>query len=387
MKSFSFPGTPGICAALTCAAVALASCGGKATIDGILADAPSSEVILKKLDIDRYEVLDTVKVNRNGKYTYRLDVEKGQPEFVYVFRGDTKIASMLLERGDRVAVVSDTLGNFTTEGSAESRKLADVEKKYAEFTAKFDSLTNRLSVLPPDSEEAALTRKQAGAAYISYYRDRLRYIMENPYSLTSVPVLYQTAGPDRLPVFGQITDAIHFSNISDSLATVYPESKYVKALKDEAGRRADLLDLKVRLQNAGEVGYPDFELTDINAEKVRLSEVDAKVILLHFWTSGNAGQKMFNLDVLKPIYEDYHSRGLEIYQVALDADKAAWASVVKDQGLPWINACDIAGMNARVARLYNISTLPVSFVIADGSLVDEKITDGKSLRRVLDRLL
>lgn len=387
MKSFRFWKAFGFCALFAAVVSSLVSCGGKASIDGTLADAPLSEVVVKKLDVNRYVTLDTLKVDSDGKYSCRIDIEKGQPEFVYVFYGDRKVASVLLDRGDRLTVVSDTVGNFTVEGSEESRRFAEVEKDYARFTAEFDSLTNCLLALEPDSEEASLVKKKIGASYIGYYRDRLRYIMENPYSLTVVPVLYQVAGPDRLPVFGQITDAIHFNNVSDSLETVYPDSRYVGALREEAKRRSGLLELKVRLQNAGETGYPDFELADINARKVRLSEVDAKVILLHFWSSSDALQKMFNLDVLKPIYEDYHSRGLEIYQVALDADKAAWASVVKDQNLPWINVCDISGLNAASARLYNISSLPVTFVISGDSLVNEKVSDEKSLRKALDKLL
>ena len=120
---------------------------------------------------------------------------------------------------------------------------------------------------------------------------------------------------------------------------------------------------------------------------VKLSEVDAKVILLHFWTSTDAAQKMFNLDVLKPIYEEFHSRGLEIYQVALDTDKAQWARTVKDQGLGWINVCEGLGAGSSSLALYNLDKLPVSFVIADGELVDGKFSDGASLRKLLDSLL
>lgn len=369
------------------AAAAAVSCGRTASVDGTLAGAPASEVIFKVLDVNRYQVLDTVEVNPKGHYSYRLDIMKGQPEFVYVFYGDRKIASLLLDRGDRVEVASDTLGNFTVTGSPESEKLADVEKKYSEFTSSFDSLATALAAAAPESAEAAGIRREMGASYIAYYRDRLRYIMENPYSLTCVPVLFQVAGSDALPVFGQDTDAIHYSNVCDSLETVYPDSKYVKALRAEADRRSDILEFRVRVQNAEQVDFPDITLPDVNATKVSLSGVGDKVVLLHFWSSADPAQKMFNLDVLKPLYEEYHPEGLEIYQVALDADKATWTRTVKDQGLGWINVCDVAGLNSTAARLYNVSSLPVSFVIADGKLAEGRVTDAASLRRLLDKLL
>lgn len=387
MKSFSLNAliARGIVPVLV--AVAVVSCGRTASVEGVLADAPGSEVVVKVLDVNRYEILDTLKVNQKGHYSCKVDIEKGQPEFVYVFYGDRKIASLLLDGGDRVVVTSDTLGNFSVTGSEESVRLADVERKYSDFAASFDSLALSLASLSPESAEAADVRRQMGASYIAYYRDRLRYIMENPYSLTCVPVLFQVAGADALPVFGQDTDAIHYRNICDSLETVYPESKYVKALRAEADRRSDLLEFRVRVQNAEQVNYPDIELPDINAVKVSLSDVDSKVVLLHFWSSSDLAQKMFNLDVLKPIYEEYHPKGLEIYQVALDADKATWARTVKDQGLGWINVCDVAGPGSTAARLYNVNTLPVSFVIADGKLAEGRVTDAASLRKLLDSLL
>ncbi|MBO8456231.1 MAG: AhpC/TSA family protein [Bacteroidetes bacterium] len=387
MKSFSLGGILARGVVPVLAAAAAVSCGRTASVEGVLADAAGSEVVVKMLDVNHYEVLDTVKVSPKGHYSYKVDIEKGQPEFVYVFYGDTKIASLLLDRGDKVSVTSDTLGNYTVSGSAESEKLSDVEKKYSDFSTSFDSLALALSSLSPESEQAAEVRKEMGASYIAYYRDRLRYIMENPYSLTCVPVLFQVAGSDALPVFGQDTDAIHYRNICDSLETVYPESKYVKALRAEADRRSDILEFRVRVQNAEQVDYPDITLTDINANKVSLSEVGSKVVLLHFWSSADPRQKMFNLDVLKPIYDEYHQRGLEIYQVALDADKATWARTVKDQGLGWINVCDVAGLNSTAARLYNVNSLPVSFVIADGKLAEGRVSDAASLRKLLDSLL
>ena len=116
---------------LAAAVFAVAACGSKAKIDGTLESAPSSEVIVKLLEVNRYEVLDTVKTDAAGKFSYKVAVEKGQPEFVYLFYKDTKVASLLLETGDKVRVSADTLGKFTVEGSEESAKLAQIEQDYA----------------------------------------------------------------------------------------------------------------------------------------------------------------------------------------------------------------------------------------------------------------
>lgn len=366
------------------ALMAAVSCGSNARIDGTVSDAPSSEVIVKLLNINQYEVLDTVKTDASGKFAYKVDVEKGQPEFIYVFYKDTKVASLLLEAGDKVSVEADTLGNSTVKGSEESLKLAQVEKNYTDALLKLSDLSSQ--ALTATGEEADMLRRQMGQEYVKYYRSSVKYVMENSKSLTVVPVFFQNFGSD-LPVFSQSTDAIHFMNVSDSLEMVYPDSRYVKALRAEAQRRQNYMELEARLNSAESVGYPDIELPDVNASKIKLSDVDAKVVMVYFWSSADASQKMFNLDFLKNIYEDYHDKGFEIYQVSLDPDKALWARVVKEQKLPWINVCDSRGANSPYVLTYNIGSVPAAFVIADGELVEGDMVSEKSFRKLLNKLL
>lgn len=368
------------------ALAAAVSCSRTADIHGTLEGAPDSDVYIKLLNINRYEVLDTVKTDDSGAFSYKVKIAEGQPEFVYVFYGDTKIASLLLDRGDRVKITADTTGAFAVTGSAETDKLVSVEKDFADFSARFLSLTSELDKVKPGSEASREVSRKLSSEYVSYYRDRLRYVMSNPYSLTVIPVFFQMVAPN-LPVFSQETDAIHFSNICDSLETVYPDSRYVHALRQEADRRMNIMELNMKIKNAPQMSYPEIEMPDVNGIRTRLSDMKGKVVLLHFWNSSDAAQKMFNLDVLKPVYEDYHSRGLDIYQVAVDVDKASWARIVKDQNLPWTNVCDGLGSSSPVVYSYNLQKLPVSFVISDGALVDEKVNDAASLRRLLDRLL
>ena len=354
-------------AALAAAAL-LASCTGKTSIEGVVTDAPESDVVVSLLDVNRYQVLDTVKTDATGHYNYKLDLKKGQPEFIYLFHGDRRIASLLLQQGDKVKVTSDTLGNYSVTGSAECDRLAEVERVQTEFGNKFAATQARLADMDPSSPEAAVIRADLSRQYVAYYRERVKYILENSKSLTVIPVLYESVG-GTLPVFGQATDAIHFRNISDSLKTVYPESRYVKALEKEAARRASYLEIDNRIKSAGEVSFIDIEMPDINGKNLKLSEVDGKVVMVYFWASENAEQKMFNLDVMKPVYADYKDKGFEIYAVSLDTDKTRWASTVRNQHLDWINVCDGRGASSPVIATYNVQTIPSLFFLVDGEVV------------------
>ena len=371
--------------AFTAAMIALVSCGSKASIDGTVADAASSEVIVKLLNSNRYEVLDTVRTDASGHFSYKVDVAAGQPEFVYVFYKDRKIASLLLEAGDKVSVTSDTLGRYSVEGSEESVRLAEVEKAYVAALKEFEVIAGKMEAASGQAEFDKYA-KEMSKAYIAYYRDRVKYVMENSQSLTVIPVFYQSLG-ENLPLFYQNTDAILFRNAADALEAVYPDSKYVKALRKDAEVRFGYLELQERLLDAEEVGYPEIELPGLDGKMKKLSDEDARVVIVCFWTAENAQQNMFNIEFFKPLYEQYHSKGLDIYQVSLDVDKTLWATTVKGQNLPWTNVCDSRGSASPYVSLYNLSAIPAAFIIADGELVDGKVVDEASLKKLLDDLL
>lgn len=381
-------------------AFAAMSCGGskentadKANIDGVLAGAPSSEVVLSVLELDQISVLDTLMTDEAGKFSYEVEVSEGDPEFVYVYADGRKIASLIVDAGDKVSFTVAEDGEVAIEGSEESVKLIQVEREHAQMNALFASLAAELETAT--GAKAQQLTEQMGKEYRAYNRKSVKYVMENSHSLTAIPVLYRNLG--SLPVFALHTDAVLFNAIADSLETVYPDSKFVKSLRADAVNRFDDLKLVERLSDAEEVGYLDIELPGLDGKNKKLSEVDSKVVLLYFWSAADPQQNMFNVEVLKKLYNDYHHRGFDIYQVSLDVDKVQWATTVMGQNLPWTNVCDIRGAASEYVTLYNLLyqtedgnigiAVPAAFVINDGELVDGEIVDEASFRKLLDKLL
>ncbi len=339
------------CKIVLAAALLAAACTPKASISGMLEGAPGHEVEVRELNVNVWKVLDTVKTNSSCAFHYNVPVEKGQPEFIYLYHNGTKIASLLLHSGDKVTVVADTLGNCTVEGSEDSRYLVENEKRFAVFASEFQRL------------DAAGGQGQAMARlFVEHYRENVRFLMEHPYSMADVPLLYESLN-EYTPVFNQNTDAILFRGVCDSLKTVYPDSRYVKALEKETVRREQIMGMNNRIAGASEADYPDLRLPGIDGKEVSLADMENKAVILHFWDPSDAEQKMFNVDVLKPVYDRWHSRGLEIYAVGVSADKPEWASVVKAQELPWINVCDGQGTASQALRWYNVGNLPSSILV------------------------
>ena len=351
MKSFKR-----MAAALAAAAV-LVSCGTKNTvISGVLADGANKQLAVKLLDVNRYQLLDSIRTTASGSFSYQLNLQEAKPEFIYIFYGDRQVASLLLQKGEHVMVRTDTLGAYSVEGSPESVKLQQVESAHNAVIREMSRILER-----ERDPQAAINR-----AYVNYYRDRVKYVMNNSHSLTVVPVFFQQL-TDGLPVFGQATDGLLMRNICDSLKTVYPESRYVKALEKEAQSRMNILDVNSMIRSAEPVSFIDIALPGMDGQIKKLSEVESKVTMVYFWST-TADQKMFNLDGLVPLYEEFHSKGFEIYSVALDADKTAWASVVRGQKLPWVNVCDTRAEQSPYVVSYGITSVPALWFITDGEV-------------------
>lgn len=382
---------------LSALGLAMISCGGsdktaapktaalKSSVAGKLCAASSSEVVVGRFDDQQKLVLDTLKTSADSTFKYQLDVFKGQPEFVYILTEDNDVVSILLEAGNDVVVDIDANGNAQINGSDESVKFMQHQKEYNAMLAEINELYEELAGASKSQVKAINERILNNRKKI--YQSSAKYVMENCHSLTAIPVLYRTisiADSLQIPVFDPKTAPYFYKQISDSLATKYPESKYVKTLRDASNEGHRLLELQSMVDNADVAGYLDIEFPGLDGQTKKLSDLDSKVVLLYFWSSSRPEQNRFNVDVLKPIYDSYHAKGFDIFQVSLDSDKVMWATTVIGQELPWTNVCDT---RAQSAVIYNLQSLPSAFVICNGELVDGEIVDEASFRKLLDKLL
>ena len=369
----------------------IATCGKRdeARVSLTVKGAPdSTEVIVSRLALNQMQVLDTLYTSKE-KVSAEVPVYPGSPEFVYLTYGNGGSAALLLQNRDRVTVSADMTGtDVRIEGSEESVLMQKVDSDIRAFNAAFDSLTYELAAVGEDGSQEEITRlkREMGALYVKCKQEAVKYVVTHSKSLTIVPVLYQkTSG--GLPIFAQATDAIIMERAYDSLRTVYPSSPYIVSLADEVSARRNALEIQNRMASAEEVDFPEIVLNDVNGQQQSLTALKGNVVVLMFWDAANVQQRVYNTD-LKILYEKYHSRGLEVYQVGLNSDKTAWALQVKEQELPWISVCDPAAGASVGAMVYNVSQLPAMYLISrQGSIESKDVFDMRLLETEIRRLL
>lgn len=348
----------------------------------------STEVLVSRLAVNRMETLDTLYF-KGGKVEYKAEVRPGAPEFIYMtFSGAGNVA-FLLNAGDRVSAEWVSPEEVRINGSEESVLMQQVNRDIMKFNRSFDSLSNALTAASEsnDGKRVSALKTELGRLYVLRKQSALRYVMTHSGSMTAIPVLYQVA-PNGQPLFSENTDAFIMEQIYDSLHVRYPSSPYLAALADDAQARRSVMKAEAFLSDAEEADFPEINLNDVNGQPRSLTALKGKVVLLLFWDATNVEQRLFNVS-LKNLYAEYSKSGLEIYQVGLNTDKAAWAMQVREQALPWISVCETMWQSpASAAGLYNITEVPAMYVISrDGDITAKNLFDMDLLELEVRRLL
>lgn len=142
---------------------------------------------------------------------------------------------------------------------------------------------------------------------------------------------------------------------------------------------------RVEVQIGSEV--PDFQFTDFNGKKRKLSEFRGKYVLLDFWAAWCPPCRR-ELPYQKAAYSRFQARGFEILGMNNDEDPSQIKDWMKKNGLVWPQAT-MASIRDLEIR-YRIYLFPTSLMIGpDGKvlLVDQGKMRGRDLLQTLDRML
>lgn len=372
----------GVIALLVC------SCNNKPTASisaTIIGANDSTKLELKRYNVNKLQEVDTIITNAEGKFTYKVKLPNDSPNFYYLYFCDTPVAILVLLPGDNVELISDSLGLYNIVGSEESQLLLEANKEFSEASYALDELAAQ-AMEANDQAKIKEINTQMGRVYVNQKRNATRRVLANPGSITSATILFQKFN-DNLLVFPEATDMILFQRVRDSLAVKYPHTEYLSILDNEIQKRKSIMDMTTKLSDVQTVGFPDLVMPDIDGEDRMLSDSKGKVIILSFWSVSQNDHKMFNNDLLD-IYNAYHDKGLEIFQIALDVDKPTWAATVKAQNLPWISVNDGYGTNSSSIIAYNIEKIPSMFIIdRGGDIVGKDIFDKQKLESAIKKLL
>ncbi|MFO8235558.1 MAG: DUF4369 domain-containing protein [Bacteroidales bacterium] len=372
--------------------LAFVSCGkqDKFKIEGEFSEHDTTTVYLKENNVSQTATVDSAETNKNGEFSFKGSLE--YPKFYQVGVSDNNFINLLISPGETVQLnaSSDRLSEYEVDGSAGSEKVQLLDNRLRNTKTKLDSLSGLYQQKEAlDAPEDTLEEiDEEYRAVLNRNRDSsIAFIVNNLSSLASIMALYQKVDPETFVLYKN-TDLQYIKIVADSVKEKYPDSPQVKALlanKEDLMEKYNNMALTRRIESFtdnADYQIPNIRLPDFNEDTVALHGIQEPMILLSFWSATDKSSVERNLE-LKKLYNRYHKKGFEIYQVSLDEDKERWTRAINFDELPWINVNSEEGSDAHVARIYNVRSLPTEYLINRNREIIKRNPDISELKRHL----
>lgn len=362
-------------------AAMLTSCNNKKFhINGTVTEAKDSVLYLENMSLDGPVVVDSVKLDDKGAFSFSGKAPDA-PEF-YRLRIAGQIINLSVDSTETVDVKASypsMATGYTVDGSAECATIRELALKQIDLQNRVISVQNNPNL------GYDLTRDSIGKLVAAYKEDIKRnYIYKAPMRASSYFALFQTLG--NMLIFNpreNADDVKVFAAVATSWDTYHPDALRGKNLHNiaiEGMKNVRIMRNKMAAQNidASKVNVSniiDISLLDNQGNRRSLTDLKGKVVMLDFHVFGSNGSTKRIME-MRELYNKYHDRGFEIYQVAFDPDEHFWKT--QTAALPWISVRDPQGLQSQNLAAYNVSSIPTFFLIDRNNEVkkrDSQITD------------
>lgn len=362
-------------------AAMLTSCNNKKFhINGTVTEAKDSVLYLENMSLDGPVVVDSVKLDDKGAFSFSGKAPDA-PEF-YRLRIAGQIINLSVDSTETVDVKASypsMATGYTVDGSAECATIRELALKQIDLQNRVIAVQNNPNL------GYDLTRDSIGKLVAAYKEDIKRnYIYKAPMRASSYFALFQTLG--NMLIFNpreNADDVKVFAAVATSWDTYHPDALRGKNLHNiaiEGMKNVRIMRNKMAAQSidASKVHVSniiDISLLDNKGNRRSLTDLKGQVVLLDFHVFG-ARESTKRIMQMRELYNKYHSRGLEIYQVSLDPDEHFWKT--QTAALPWISVRDPQGLQSKNLASYNVTSIPTFFLIDRNNEVkkrDAQITD------------
>lgn len=378
--------------AIVASVMGITSCNEKKFhINGNIAEAKDSTLYLENMSLNGAVKIDSVKLGDDGSFAFS-GKEYGAPEF-YRLRIAGQIINVAVDSTETIEVKA----SYPTMASQYEIKGSDNCTKIKELAMMQMQLQNRIRMIVNAPMLKVDEVTDSVMSVVEEYKTavKTKYIFNEPMKAYSYFALFQTVnvGGMQSLIFNPRNnekDTKVFAAVATSWDAFYPESERGANLHNIALEGLKNVRIIKAKQNAAidpklinTSGVIDIALPDHKGVTRRLSSLSGKVVILDFHLFAGEGSTK-RIMMLRELYNKYHSRGLEIYQVSADTNEHFWKE--QTAALPWISV--YAGDNIdTVFGMYNVQMVPTFFLLGKDTNVYKRDVQIKNLDADIQSLL
>jgi thiol-disulfide isomerase/thioredoxin len=156
-----------------------------------------------------------------------------------------------------------------------------------------------------------------------------------------------------------------------------------------------LFSFSVYSQNIGlSIGdkAPEISQRNPNGERMKLSQLKGKITIIDFWASWCGPCRRENPNLVST-YNKFknkkfkNGKGLDVFSVSLDKNMESWITAMAKDQLNWeFHVSDLKGWESSDAALYNVRSIPSTFIINGDGIIIAKNLKGDKLNQFLKKI-
>jgi thiol-disulfide isomerase/thioredoxin len=138
---------------------------------------------------------------------------------------------------------------------------------------------------------------------------------------------------------------------------------------------------------------PDLVYESPSGEKISLSSLRGKMVLIDFWAAWCPPCRKENPNLVKT-YQEFKDKefvsgsGFTVYGVSLDRSMEDWVAAIEKDGLVWeTHVSDLEGWKSAPAAQYGVMQVPSNFLLDGNGIILAKDLRGQYLDSKLKELL
>lgn len=363
------------------------------SVSGRIEGAEAGEyLLLREVRPGLLEPVDSVVPGKDGHFSFRSETE--WPAFYMLSLDDTDFLTLLISPGEKIEVQASRNSMsrpVSVKGSEGTEVILGFRKDHDEVIAELKHLTDTYndSIDSPRLPLLMDSLDRRAADVVAAFRKRaLALVSENKSSMGPVYLLNQQVVPG-LQLFDAAKNPEVFYSVDSALYALYPESDLV----------LDLHTFVANLRNSVAVGHregeppvigdllPEIALPGPAGDTLRLSSLRGNVVLVDFWAAWCPPCREENPNLVN-LYDMYHWKGFDIFQVSLDLRKEEWLEAIRNDRLGrWKHVSDLRYRDSEVVKRFGLTEIPASFLIDREGRVIATNLRGDDLAKKLGEVL
>jgi peroxiredoxin len=352
------------------------------TVKGV---ADGKTVVLEKQDeTGQLKPIDTVKI-KDGKFTIKGSAKEPEIMLLQVEALQGKVP-FVLENGDiEVNVDKDSIQKSKLSGTFNN----DVFSKFNVDVVKFQKESQKKMMAFQNANMAKMKAAQEAKDTITINKLMKEYQVIQKEGMDFY-VKFAEANPKAL-ISALIVDSmlndpsVDLARAKKIFASFSPELKKYKPGKSIQSKLDKIAKPVAAAVEVGTIA-PNFSAPNPEGKSISLKESLGKVTIIDFWASWCNPCRAENPNVVA-LYNEFHSKGLNIISVSLDKDAKKWKEAIAKDKLSWNQISNLKDFQDPIAITYGINAIPSTYILdAKGTIVAKDLR-GAELKAKIASLL